>query len=65
MKFVKTCIHCGKPAEVEVPLDAAKRILDGEFIQTAWPQATPDQREMVISGTHPACWDAMFADEDD
>jgi len=30
-----------------------------------FPELIPDQRELLISGTHPACWDVMFAEVED
>ena len=38
---------------------------NGPFIQDAWPESTAEQREQVISGTHPECWNEMFGEEDD
>lgn len=37
----------------------------GRRIQDAMPGLTPDQREMLISGTCPKCWDNMFGKEMD
>ncbi len=34
------------------------------FIQNAFPELTPDQREQIISGTHPKCWAKMFGDDE-
>lgn len=57
----RRCIHCGKTGTVTVPkaeLEAATK-LDGP-IQQRFPNLTTEQREQIISGTHPACWDEMF-----
>ena len=35
------------------------------LIQDAMPEATVDQREFLISGCTPACWDSMFGSEED
>ena len=37
---------------------------DGALIQDALPDATVDQREFLISGCTPACWESMFGAED-
>lgn len=41
--------------------------MNGEaLIQDAMPQATVDQREFLISGCTPSCWNSMFeAGEED
>jgi hypothetical protein len=56
----KTCIHCKKPARVEVPREQYEAWRSGVLAQNAFPQLSADEREMIISGTHPECWDAMF-----
>ena len=38
---------------------------EGMCIQHAMPDATVDQREFLISGCTPACWDSMFGSEED
>jgi hypothetical protein len=30
------------------------------LIQDVFPELNADEREFMISGTHPACWDEMF-----
>lgn len=37
---------------------------EGTLIQDALPDATVDQREFLISGCTPACWESMFGAED-
>jgi hypothetical protein len=37
---------------------------EGMLIQDALPDATVDQREFLISGCTPSCWDSMFESED-
>lgn len=60
----KRCMVCHQTSEIQVPDEALAAYQAGAFIQNAWPEATPDQREMLLTGTHPACWDA-FAPEDE
>ena len=61
--ITKACIVCDLPSEVH--LDAAKvaRYEAGEHVQNVWPDMPANQREMLITGTHPACWDQLFSDD--
>jgi hypothetical protein len=38
---------------------------DGALIQDAFPEVDKETRELIISGTHPACWQKMFGDAED
>lgn len=61
------CPHCGKTSWL-VDVDALGFIRWselGEPIQTALPDLDDDQRELLISGTHAHCWQAMFGGDDD
>lgn len=60
------CPMCGDTIQIEVPSDGftAWKCL-GVPIQVAMPSLTVDQRERLISGTCPVCWDKMFPEEDD
>jgi hypothetical protein len=35
------------------------------LIQVGMPSLTADEREMLITGTHPDCWDSLMTDEDE
>jgi hypothetical protein len=67
------CCLCGKQATVEVTTDdwnnyqAAQGDLNNpkRLAQNAFPEMDADDREMLITGTHPACWDAIMGEEDD
>ena len=54
------CTVCGLTSEVD--LDPAKfaRWKGGEHVQNVWPEWSPDARELLITGTHPKCWDEIF-----
>lgn len=60
-----TCYHCRKGGVVEV--DATPEQLREFYspirrnIQFIFPELSYELREQIISGTHPECWDAMFA----
>ena len=34
--------------------------IGGALIQDAFPTLNADEREQIISGTHPACWQSLF-----
>jgi hypothetical protein len=54
-----TCCVCGKSATLEVPIEGYKKWQSGAHVQDAFPAMPPDQRELLISGTHPKCWDEL------
>ena len=63
---VSLCRKCGESQTVLVKktdLRAWKH--GGEYIQTAMPYLTVDERELLISGTCGPCFDNMFPDEDE
>jgi hypothetical protein len=37
----------------------------GLYIQDVFPHLDKDIREWMISGTHPACWNQVFGEEED
>jgi hypothetical protein len=41
------------------------RMNGNRYIQEALPDWPAEQREMLITGIHPACWKAMFSDSED
>lgn len=64
----KACIGCGEITTLV--LDGIDQIAlqdwaAGMFVQQAFCHWTKDQRELLISGTHSECWDAMFGDEEE
>jgi hypothetical protein len=59
------CPECGKTSEMEVDPDALRRWQQGELIQNAFPNMTPNERELLVTGTHPACWDKIFEGMDE
>ena len=56
------CVWCGKETHMRVPVQGWIKRMDGESVQACFPHMRPDQREMLISGTHPVCWDMMMQD---
>lgn len=54
---------CGQTSILELDPVKVDRWQSGEFVQVVWPEMTPDERELLISGTHPACWEELFPEE--
>ena len=55
------CRTCKDTHILMVNIRDAKRWKEGELIQDAMPYLTPDERELLISGTCGKCFDKMFA----
>lgn len=60
------CIWCMQDGTIQMTAThfsaGASRYAHGAHIQDAFPYLSADEREQLLSGTHPSCWDAMFAD---
>ena len=61
----KPCLVCDKYEVWSLDREAVTRWRGGENIQDAFPDMKLEDREVLISGTHPACWDKLFAGEGD
>lgn len=59
------CAHCNTASTIELSDAEVKALDEMRFIQDALPNRTDDERELLMTGTHPACWDAMFPPEDE
>lgn len=60
-----TCPFCGHINFISVYDEDYFAWQDGELVQKAFPYLSADDREMLISGICPSCWEAMFPDEED
>jgi hypothetical protein len=65
------CMWCGQPSILEVPDDVADKaaayLLNRRgfgMIQDEFPTLNAGQREQLMTGTHPACFDDMFVDDE-
>jgi hypothetical protein len=56
---------CEKSSLVEVEPEKFKRFQKDEHVQNVWPEKDADWRELLITGTHPECWDRMMEDMDE
>ena len=60
------CIVCHESSVLEITDEEKAALESGAHRQDALSNRDADFRELVISGTHPACWEKMFGgDEDD
>lgn len=62
---VTRCPFCGRGNEVEVNESDYWDWQDGELVQNAFPYLSADEREMLISGICPTCWDKMFGSNEE
>lgn len=57
------CFSCNESSVIEVSVNQSERLMNGDSVQDIFPDASPDFRELLISGIHPECWAKMFSDE--
>lgn len=60
---VTQCPFCGHGNEVEVNESDYLDWQDGKMAQDAFPYLSANEREMLISGICPTCWNKMFRDD--
>lgn len=59
------CVWCTKQEPVGITEDEYDAwVVARKHVQHAFPTRDADFREMILTGTHPECWDSMFGDED-
>ena len=61
----RRCLFCGTVHCVEVDAEAYRAWRGGAYIQVAFPHMSADQREVLMSGTCPECWDKHMGDPDE
>lgn len=54
------CSECHRSSTLRVPSAGYDAWQAGAFIQDAFPSLTDDEREMLKTGIHPDCWDALM-----
>lgn len=58
------CLVCRKVGRITLPREAFRNWQNGQMIQWAWPESSPEEREMLINGTHPDCSDKMMEEDE-
>jgi hypothetical protein len=59
----KTCTVCGDYEVWSLDRELVNRWQGGENIQQVFPDMSAEDRELLISGIHPVCWDQLFPKE--
>lgn len=56
----------GEVNEMDLPItiQQLKAWAEGEYIQKAFPQLKPEEREFILTGMLPSEWDALFKEQD-
>ena len=55
-----SCIYCGTKEVYHLPAKDVRAWRNGKLIQDALPQLPAEDREFLISGLCPKCWDKLF-----
>lgn len=58
------CMLCKRTSTLVVDEAKLSAWQSGQLIQHAFPDLHADVREMIKTGTHPECWDALLGPED-
>ncbi len=63
LTLITVCPFCGKETEIRVNMvDYWEWCNEGKLAQDAFPYLTADEREALISGICPDCWEGMFGE---
>ena len=67
MKITRTSPLTGNTATKEIDVTAAQIAAweRGELAQNAFPDASPSEREFIMTGCTESDWTAMFGEEED
>lgn len=63
VKIEANCRLCNNTQILKVKESSLHSWQQGELIQNAMPELTPNEREMLVSRTCGDCWDKMFSEE--
>jgi len=61
----RPCLGCKQTTWFSMTQEQYNRWKAGEHAQDVFPDWSPGDREMLISGTCPECWDEMWAEEEE
>ena len=59
------CCVCGKTGTMMVSHSGWRMYLSNKLAQESFPDLSNEQREQLITGTHPECWDKLFDGEEE
>lgn len=60
--ITKECPFCGRAYQKMFPADGYRRYRAGEKVQDCFPDRSADDREFLITGICPECWDKQFGE---
>jgi phage FluMu protein Com len=63
--FEKKCMMCGKVSNFTVPTEKYGKWMSGRFVQDVFPEYSVDDREKMVSGTCPECFNKLFHPDED
>ena len=58
--FENTCVECGVSNYILLDEKNWELWRKNNLVQNVFPWLTMDQREILITGTHYACWNKLF-----
>ena len=64
ISLINECPFCGKESYVTVFADDFEAWQAGGLVQDCFPYLSADEREILVSGICPTCWEQMFGAED-
>lgn len=56
----RTCPYCQKAQTLRVSASGYNQWKSGKLIQRALPELSNDEREILLTGICPECWDKML-----
>ena len=56
------CWYCHKRTTLDVTDAQIARYRAGDLVQNVFPHWSPERRELLKTGVHPACWNELFGD---
>lgn len=61
------CPECGRVSQLDVPVEVLAELHspNGRLLQDLLPDWSTDQRELLLSGIHPECWDKIVGDDEE
>lgn len=62
--ITKPCPVCRRASSLSVDREAYSAWKRDTLVQIAFPTMSADDRELLISGTHPACGDQLMGPEE-
>lgn len=60
------CLLCNKSSQLEITDEEYTALVQEKLhIQRAMPNRDASFREMIMTGTHPECWEKIFEESED